>query len=125
MREIHFDIERLKVAMNLGWYQSGRNYYGTANIPIDGRPGEYAAYDIMYDRRGNLSVNVRNTTRDTTKKRLIRLADFRGFIIDGQTGNARQLTHSKSNRQERNNPRKHENWRAYATFLRDWLEAMG
>lgn len=124
MKQIHFDIERLKVAMNLGWYSSGRNYYGTANIPMPGPVPEEIAFDIWEDRRGNLSVNVRNQPRDLKRRRLLRLYDFRGFVIDGKTGNARPLPPSKSNRQERNNPRKHENWRTYANCLKDWLEAM-
>ncbi len=125
MRPIFIDVPFLKVACGWSRYKTrkGRTRYGCLNVPNYEGPGEVLAYDFSPDRNGDISVNVRKKPRDLESLTLKRMADFRGFIIS-KNGFVRPLDEKSSNWRERSNPRKAENWRDYAMFLKEYLDSM-
>jgi hypothetical protein len=126
-----FDVEQLKAAS--GWKKygtlRGRTKYGALNIPTGmnlycGCP-EMLLFLFSEDRNGDISVNVKRNPQRLVNGIVRSAEDYRGFIIITKTGKARKLVLSKSNKYERDNPRKAQNWGSYATMLMRYLESLG
>ena len=120
---IQIDVERLKAAS--GWgryrYKNARTRYGMLNVPC-GEEG-LLGFRFCPDSNGDVSVNVGQRPRDLTKESISWEHDYRGFVISRRTGHARKLSTGNRNAWERKNPRKTENWGAYAQYLLDYMES--
>jgi hypothetical protein len=126
-----FDVERLLSASGWPRYHTlrGKTRYGALNVPTGsklfcGCP-ELLLYLFSEDKNGNISVNVKKYPRKLDNDTINSQPDYRGFIIERKTGKARKLVLSKSNKYERDNPRKAENWFHYESFLMRYMKTLG
>ena len=126
-----FDVERLLTASGWPRYHTlrGKTRYGALNVPTGYKQfcgcDELLLYLFSEDKNGDISVNVKKHPRKLDNDIINSQPDYRGFIIERKTGKARKLVLSKSNKYERGNPRKADNYSDYASFLMKYMDSLG
>jgi len=122
MEDVFVDFGAVCAASGLGRFKgNGRTTYGVLNIVVDDKK---RAFDFCKDGRGNLSVNIRKSPRNTKNTFMQWKSDFKGFIIR-QDGLCMRLKKKQSNgREVRLFAEKTEGWHEYALALRDYMETL-
>ena len=122
MEDVFVDFAKVCAASGLGRYKgNGRTTYGVLNIKVGDR---VHAYDFCKDFRGNLSVNIRKSPRNTKNTFMTWFPDFKGFIIRKDGLCVRLKRKQAKGREVRQFAQKTEGWHTYALALRDYMEAL-
>ncbi|MBL6743884.1 MAG: hypothetical protein ISP83_05850, partial [Candidatus Poseidonia sp.] len=116
------DVERLLAASGFGRYRYKQmpTRYGVLNVPCG---EEVRAFDFSPAGRDTISVNIRAKPRDLNNDSISWRHDFRGFVIERDTGRIKRLNKGRSN--ERAFTKKTQDWREYAQYLMAYLDGLG